>query len=69
MLGPLPRRHRSFVFSLLVLLGAAGGLVVVMAAPALPATVGLVAGAGAGALLALAADGSRPVARQVRVRR
>ncbi|GHJ58084.1 hypothetical protein NOK12_06030 [Nocardioides sp. OK12] len=60
MLGPLPRMHRSFLIGLLVALGALTGLFVALDTAALPATLGLLAGAGTGALLALLADGTQP---------
>ncbi len=60
MLGPLPPLHRSCLVALLVGLGALAGLFVAADTPALPATLGLLAGAGTGALLALVADGTRP---------
>ncbi len=58
MLGPLPRLHRSMLVALLLLLGALGGLFVAVDTPALPVTLGMLAGAGAGALLALVLDGT-----------
>lgn len=60
MLGPLPRMHRSFLLALLVALGALSGLYVAAGTPGLPLTLGLLAGAGAGALLALLLDGTPP---------
>ena len=43
-----------------VALGALTGLFVALDTAALPATLGLLAGAGTGALLALLADGTQP---------
>lgn len=60
MLGPLPPMHRSLIVSLLVGLGALAGLFVAVDTHGLPATLGMLAGAGTGALLAMVADGTRP---------
>ncbi|WP_341242397.1 hypothetical protein [uncultured Nocardioides sp.] len=60
MLGPLPRLHRSVLVALLLVLGALTGLFVAVDTPALPLSLGMLAGAGAGALLALVLDGTQP---------
>lgn len=63
MLGPLPRLHRSVLVALLLGIGALTGLSLAVDRPALPVFLGVLAGAGAGALLALVLDGTQPDVR------